>query len=63
MEEVDDLMMTTIGVSMPDCGDGEALDAFHTGNPPLTDRPLTHHQFPLRKWMIIVTLFILFIFI
>jgi hypothetical protein len=31
VEEVDDLMMTAIGVSTPDHGDREALDAFHTG--------------------------------
>jgi len=40
MEEEDDLMMTAIGVSTPDHGDGEASDAFHTGNPPPTDGPL-----------------------
>ena len=40
MEEVDDLMITTIGVSTQDSGDGEALDAFHVGNPPLIDGPL-----------------------
>ena len=40
MEEVDDLMMIAIGVSTHDHGDREALDAFHTGNPPPTDGPL-----------------------
>ena len=40
MEEVDDLMMTAIGVSTLDYGNGEAPDAFHASNPPLTDRPL-----------------------
>ena len=40
MEEVDDLMMTAIGVSTQDHGDGEAPDAFHTDNPPPTDGPL-----------------------
>jgi hypothetical protein len=30
VEEVDDLMMTAIGVSTPDHGDREAPDAFHT---------------------------------
>ena len=40
LEEVDDLMMTTIGVSMQDRGDGEALDAFHISNPPPIDGPL-----------------------
>ena len=40
MEELDDLMMTAIGVSTSDHGDGEALDVFHADNPPLTDRPL-----------------------
>ena len=40
MEEVDDLMMIAIGVSMQDRGDGVALDAFHAGNPPLIDGPL-----------------------
>ena len=40
LEEVDDLMMIAIGVSTQDSGDGEALDAFHTGNPPLIDGPL-----------------------
>jgi hypothetical protein len=40
VEEVDDLMMTAIGVSMPDHGDGEAPYAFHADNPPSTDGPL-----------------------
>ena len=40
VEEVDDLMMVAIGVSTPDHGDGEASDAFHTGNPPPIDGPL-----------------------
>jgi len=40
VEEVDDMMMIAIGVSTLDHGDGEALDAFHTGNPPPTDGPL-----------------------
>ena len=40
VEEVDDLVMIAIGVSMQDRGDGEAPDAFHASNPPLTDRPL-----------------------
>ena len=40
LEVVDNLMMTTIGVFTHDCGDGEALDAFHVGNPPLIDGPL-----------------------
>ena len=40
MEEVYDLIMTAIGVSTQDHGDGEALDAFDTGNPPPIDRPL-----------------------
>jgi hypothetical protein len=30
VEEVDDLMMTTIGVSTPDHGNREVPDAFHT---------------------------------
>jgi hypothetical protein len=33
-------MMTAIGVSTQDRGDGEAPDAFHTDNPPSTDEPL-----------------------
>jgi len=40
VEELDDLMMTSTRVSTSDHGDGEALDAFHTGNPPPTDGPL-----------------------
>ena len=40
LEEVDDLMMTTIRVSLQDHGDGEAPDAFHADNPPSTDGPL-----------------------
>ena len=40
VEEVDDLMMITIGVSTLYHGDGEALDAFHDSNPPLIDGPL-----------------------
>ena len=40
LEEVDDLLKTTIGVSTQDHGDGEAPDAFHTGNPPPIDGPL-----------------------
>ena len=40
VEEVDDLMMIAIGVSMLDHGDGEAPDAFHAGNPPPIDGPL-----------------------
>ena len=40
VEEVDDMMMTAIGVSTLDHGDGEAPDAFHADNPSLTDRPL-----------------------
>ena len=40
VEEVDDMMMTAIGVSTLDHGDGEAPDAFHTGNPPPIDGPL-----------------------
>ena len=40
LEEVDDLMMITIGVSTQDHGDGESPDAFHIGNPPPTDGPL-----------------------
>ena len=40
LEEVDDLMMIAIRVSTQDHGDGEALDAFHTGNPPPIDGPL-----------------------
>ena len=39
LEEVDDLMMITIGVSTQDHGDGEASDAFHAGNPPPIDGP------------------------
>ena len=42
LEEADDLMMTAIGVSTLDCGDGEALDAFHAGNPPPIDGPLVN---------------------
>ena len=37
---VDDLMMIAIGVSTRDHGDGEAPDAFHANNPPLTNEPL-----------------------
>ena len=33
-------MMIAILLSMPDHGDGEAPDAFHTDNPPPTDGPL-----------------------
>ena len=40
LEEVDDLMMTAIGVSTQDHGDGEAPDAFHASNPPPIDGPL-----------------------
>jgi hypothetical protein len=40
VEEVDDLMMTTIGVSTQDHGNGKALDAFHVDNPPPIDEPL-----------------------
>ena len=40
LEEVDDLMMIAIGVSTWDCGDGEALDAFHASNPPPTEGPI-----------------------
>ena len=40
MDEVDDLMMTAIRVSMLDRGDGEAPNAFHAGNPPPIDGPL-----------------------
>ena len=40
MEEVDNRMMTAIGVPTQDRGDGEAPDAFHAGNPPPTDGPL-----------------------
>jgi hypothetical protein len=40
LEELDNLMMTAIGVSTQDHGDGEAPDAFHVGNPPLIDGPL-----------------------
>jgi hypothetical protein len=39
VEEVDDMMMTAIGVSMPDRDDGEAPNAFHANNPPPTDGP------------------------
>ena len=61
-------MMTAIGVSMQDRGNGEALDAFHVVNPLPIDGPLismvsdpplvppskvNHHR----------TLFLLFIFI
>ena len=40
VNEVDDLMMIAIRVSTPNHGVGEALDAFHTSNPPSTDGPL-----------------------
>ena len=39
-EEIGDLMMIAILLSTPDHGDGEAPDAFHTGNPPLIGGPL-----------------------
>ena len=68
LEEVDDLMMMAIGVSTQDRGDGEATDAFHAGNPPPTDGPLIDvvsdpPLVPLRRWIITVPLFMLFIFI
>ena len=45
LEEVDDLMMIAIRVSTQDHGDGEAPDAFHAGNPPLTDGPFNSMVF------------------
>jgi hypothetical protein len=68
VEEVDDLMMIAIGVSTLGHGDGEVPDAFHAGNPPSTDGPLvgmvSHPSpVPLRRWIITVLLFMLFIFI
>ena len=67
LEEVDGLMMTAIGVSMQDHGDGEALDAFHAGNPPSTDGPLigvvSHPPIPPLEVDHHVPLFMLFIFI
>jgi hypothetical protein len=42
VEEVDTLMMTTIGWSTQDPGDGEDPDAFHASNPPPTDRQTSH---------------------
>ena len=68
LEEVDDLMMTAIGVSTQDHGDGEAPDAFHTDNPPLIDGPLIGMvsdppPVPLQRWIITIPLFMLFIFI
>ena len=68
LEEVDDLMMTAIGVSTQDRGDGEATDAFHAGNPPPTDGPLIDvvsdpPLVPPSKMDHHHTLFMLFIFI
>jgi len=40
VEEVDDMMMIAIGVSMPDRGHAEATDAFHASNLPRTYGPL-----------------------
>jgi hypothetical protein len=67
VEEVDDMMMTAIGVSTPDHGE-KAPDAFHASNPPPTDGPLINMvshppPVPLRRWIITVPLFMLFIFI
>ena len=68
LEEVDDLMMTAIGVFTQDHGDGETLDAFHTDNPPPIDGPLIGvvsdpPPVPLQRWIITIPLFMLFIFI
>ena len=40
VEEVDDLMMTAIGVCMPNHDDEEVPNAFHASNPPPIDGPL-----------------------
>ena len=68
VEEVDDLMMIAIGLSIVDRGDGEALDAFHTGNPPPIDESLigvVSHPPPVPPSKVDHhhTLFMLFIFI